>query len=73
MTSTAHPLPALPIVAEHSYLITFTVTGSTEYAAIEAAVTMLRTGVRLIGVHEVTRATPTHWRVTLKVAEDSDG
>lgn len=68
MTS-PQPYPALPIVAEHTYLITYTVAAATELAAIDRAVGMLRADVRLIAVHEVHRATPVLWRVSLKVWE----
>ena len=72
MTSTAHPLPALPIVAEHRYLLRFDVQAPAWLAAVEAAGAMLRRDVHLIGVHEVTRYPDTDtWRVVLKVWEEA--
>ena len=53
-----------------TYSITYTVTAATELEAIEAAVDLLRTDVRLLGVNAVYRTMGMFWRVSLNVSED---
>ena len=50
--------------------ITYTVTAATEYEAIQNAVALIRTNVRLRGVNSVQRVTGTLWRVSLNLWED---
>lgn len=52
-----------------SYSLTYTVAASTRLEAIEAAVTMLRSGVRLRGVNSAVQAGSV-WHVSLNVWED---
>ena len=53
-----------------SFSLTYTVTASTEFEAIQNAVALIRTNVRLRGVNSVHRVTGTLWRVSLNLWED---
>lgn len=64
------PYPALPIGGGHHYIIGYTVIAGTELEAIDAAVRLLRTDVKLRGVDEVRRVTGTLWKVSLSVHEE---
>jgi hypothetical protein len=68
--SLVQPFPALPIGGGHHYIIGYTVIAGTELEAIDAAVRLLRTDVKLRGVDEVRRVTGPLWKVSLSVEED---
>lgn len=67
----AQPFPPLPIMAEHRYLIHFTVPAETRLAAIQEAVGMLRSGVHYIAVHSAEPTAGPYWDVVLKVWEEA--
>lgn len=68
--SLVQPYPPLPIGDGFDYSISFTVIGSTELDAIDAAVRLLRTDLKLRGVNEAQRVLGGFWRVSLNVHEE---
>lgn len=52
------------------YVIVYEVEATTYLDAVTKAGTMLRTDVRLLGIHKAVPSTPGWWRVSLDVSED---